>query len=1082
MSNAPTPPSSADSAGHPVPDRVVAVGRRVRRIAARQVGPGTLRHQVALLLRSQLFDPRWYASVSGCDPEPAEAAQHYLLSGSDLDLSPHPLFDQEHFLRRNRDKVRDRNPLVAYLTDRAFRGSSTHPLFHLRFYTAAHPEARSHPHGVMGHYVSVGAANGFAPNAWYWPDPETEPRGLTDWLCARREEWSARAVLAGPQWSERPPLQLDEDHRGTGSVLDGDPGLVSVVVPTGPALELLESTVASVLAQTTGELEVLVVHPDGFAEEADAALGGPTDPRIRRLATPPGSSPAAALEVGAAAARGRWIAFCLPTAPWLPGHLAAVLTTAREYGAQAAYDVVQRTETDGSLRWATDEASPDGSGVRDRVFLGSLLVDREVLTEIGGIDVGVHNAAGYDLELRLLARGAVPRSSHVGVNDSAERHELARAAVPLRQRPRLEVAELATWTDVVQNRHLVDWRALERPGASNVVSVIVPTHADSAMTTRAVERLVAAHTSWTDQEPSAPTIEILIVDNGCGASDSAALDALPLRFADVRVLHEPVNRGFALANNLALAHTRGEVVVFLNNDTEVTTGWLPPLLDALSDPSVHGVQSLLIYPTGSIQSAGIAFPACGGVPHVLLQGFPVEDAAGIETVAFSAVTAAAVAMRRADVVALRGFDPIFRNGMEDVDLGLRMCALRPGRFTVRPDSIVVHHESRSPGRFAQSLVNRRLLLDRYDNDLPRDDIQLWAERGFDVVAHRVTHDVSADRRVAVPEPVLVRRPVVQVDERWPSLRWALKNPAPAGAEGERWGDTHFARRLALSLRRLGQQVIIDHRAEFDRPSGYHDDVVLVLRGVAPYQPAYGQLSLAWLISHPEMLSRREAAAYDRVFAASTVWSERMSAEWGIRIDPLLQATDPELFHPGRGRPDTGHPVLFVGSSRKVLRPLVRDAVAAGLPLSIYGDHWSGLVPDDLVKATYLPNLEVGEAYRRAGVVLNDHWEDMRADGFLSNRLFDAAASGARIITDDVAGLDGLFGRSAQVVRSSEELAQLAGAPDLDAVFGDDDERVEVARRIHRDHSFDARAHTLVATALELGGGSANPGRIESAGR
>src|SRR6185437_7886387 len=172
---------------------------------------------------------------------------------------------------------------------------------------------------------------------------------------------------------------------------------------------------------------------------------------------------------------------------------------------------------------------------------------------------------------------------------------------------------------------------------------------------------------------------------------------------------------------------------------------------------------------------------------------------------------------------------------------------------------------------------------------------------------------------------LTRRPLVRITEGPPRLRWALKNPAPAGPEAERWGDTHFIRRLALSLRRLGQQVVIDLRAEFERASGFHDDVVLVLRGLAPYRPAYGQVSLAWLISHPEMLSRREAVAYDRLFAASVPWSRRYSEQWGIRIDPLLQATDPELFHPDLGTPDTGHPVLFVGGSRLQLRPLVGDA-------------------------------------------------------------------------------------------------------------------------------------------------------------
>ena len=40
--------------------------------------------------------------------------------------------------------------------------------------------------------------------------------------------------------------------------------------------------------------------------------------------------------------------------------------------------------------------------------------------------------------------------------------------------------------------------------------------------------------------------------------------------------------------------------------------------------------------------------------------------------------------------------------------------------------------------------------------------------------------VSNDRRVSVPEPVLAKRVVTDVREGLPALRWALKNPAPAG--------------------------------------------------------------------------------------------------------------------------------------------------------------------------------------------------------------------------------------------------------------------------------------------------------------
>jgi hypothetical protein len=431
-----------------------------------------------------------------------------------------------------------------------------------------------------------------------------------------------------------------------------------------------------------------------------------------------------------------------------------------------------------------------------------------------------------------------------------------------------------------------------------------------------------------------------------------------------------------------------------------------------------------------------------------------------------ALTGAALAMRRSDVLALRGFDPVFRNGMEDVDLCLRLAERRQGRFVVLPESRVVHHESRSPGRFTKSLVNRRVLLERWAGRLPEDDVAAWARRGYVVIGHEIRNHASPDQRLCVAEPVLTRRRRPQVEEGLPSMRWSLKNPAPAGPEGERWGDTHFARQLATALQRLGQDVVIDNRGEFERRSSWHDEVVLLLRGVVPYTPMLDRVNLMWLISHPDMLERHEYLGWDRVYVASVSFAKDL-VEWGAPAVPLMQATDPTMFHPDMATPDTGPRALFVGNSRGQERPLVMAAVEHDLPLTVIGGGWDDLIPARYVKAPFLANAQLGAAYRAAGLVLNDHWHDMQAQGFLSNRLFDAVAAGARVVTDDVPGIEEVFGDGVQVVRTPAELATLVNTVDLDAVFGSDAVRRERAARIAAEHSFDARARVLIEDAARI---------------
>ena len=94
---------------------------------------------------------------------------------------------------------------------------------------------------------------------------------------------------------------------------------------------------------------------------------------------------------------------------------------------------------------------------------------------------------------------------------------------------------------------------------------------------------------------------------------------------------------------------------------------------------------------------------------------------------------------------------------------------------------------------------------------------------------------------------------------------------------------------------------------------------------------------------------------------------------------------------------------------------------------------------------------------------------MRADGFVSNRLFDAVASGARVVTDpilDAAGLAELFGPGVQVYETPEDLARLATLADPDSVFGDDATRRAAADRVRTQHSFAARAARLIEVAHE----------------
>ncbi len=208
---------------------------------------------------------------------------------------------------------------------------------------------------------------------------------------------------------------------------------------------------------------------------------------------------------------------------------------------------------------------------------------------------------------------------------------------------------------------------------------------------------------------------------------------------------------------------------------------------------------------------------------------------------------------------------------------------------------------------------------------------------------------------------------------------------------------------------------------------------LALRGLHPIPPTPGQRNVLWVISHPEDVDPGEFEGYDLVCAASTVWSAEMSARTGREVVPLLQAT--EFQRPAGARPTSGPEasVVFVGTNLgKRERPLVWQAVEAGIPLSVYGPGWDGL-PEGVWQGEYVANAQLPELYRRHGIVLADHWPDMAQRGFIANRVFDAVACGAAVISDDVVGLHDVFDpEDVVVVRTAEEMrdavARLRRAP------------------------------------------------------
>jgi GT2 family glycosyltransferase len=212
-----------------------------------------------------------------------------------------------------------------------------------------------------------------------------------------------------------------------------------------------------------------------------------------------------------------------------------------------------------------------------------------------------------------------------------------------------------------------------------------------------LERCVDSLLEQTNYERLAVTL----VDNGSREPRTKELLDRYQRAGRARVLHDPSPFNFAALNNRAARRSDADLLVFLNNDTEVLDPeWAATLAEEGLRPEVGAVAPMLVYPDGQVQHAGAALGLHGFAGHPfagLAPGHPTPfGRANGGTRNWMAVTAACMMVAKDKFDAVGGFDESFVVAGNDVDLCLRLTAAGHRSLCV-PHAVLVHDESRSRG-------------------------------------------------------------------------------------------------------------------------------------------------------------------------------------------------------------------------------------------------------------------------------------------------------------------------------------------------------------------------------------------------
>jgi len=281
-------------------------------------------------------------------------------------------------------------------------------------------------------------------------------------------------------------------------------------------------------------------------------------------------------------------------------------------------------------------------------------------------------------------------------------------------------------------------------------TVIVRTRGDVVRLGRCLAGLAASR--------SDTSVEVLVVADGPAGAPVGELRAVVAAHG-ARLLVLDGAPSAARALNAAAHGARGRFLVFLHDDVVPRPGWLDALrAPAEADPAVGVVGAKLLIPgTLQVQHAGLAFGATR-TPYPLYQGWNADHPAVDRPRVLRAVSGACLLVRRAEFLAVGGFDETYTDGFEDVDLCLRYGE-RGAQVVYAPGAVLEHADlelvSTDPARSEAARTGLRRLLERWGHTLAADAPAQHAADGLTV-------ELRDGGAVVAMEPGAVHTTVVMV--------------------------------------------------------------------------------------------------------------------------------------------------------------------------------------------------------------------------------------------------------------------------------------------------------------------------------
>jgi len=509
--------------------------------------------------------------------------------------------------------------------------------------------------------------------------------------------------------------------------------LVSILCPVYRPLESdFKAAVQSVLDQTYQNWELILVDDAGKSHEITKIINNFTksDSRIQCITLKKNVGIAGATNVAMDAAKGQYVAFFDHDDLLVDVAIEVMVRAARETGAKLLYSDEDKIDQAGY--YLEPNLKPD---FNYRYLLGCnyichlTMVDAATMQKIGHLNSDYNGAQDHDFVLKATEILSPSEIFHVPEILYHWRKTPNSTAVDVSQKTyainagvkcvadHLKRQKIASTVSSIRGLTLygVEWTSRTHPS----VTIIIPFKDQLDTTLTCVENILK-HTVYKNYN-------IVLIDNWSVRDETLDFIEKIQKHKNVSVItvEEPFN--FSRLNNIAVAQTRSDYVVFMNNDVFVEDPkWLQRMVgEAQAFKDVGAVGAKLLYPNDTIQHAGVVVGPAGVAAHVH-RGDPLSEYGYIGRTMLShevtAVTAALMLVRRTIFDEVGGFDEeALKVAFNDVDLCLKIR--RAGyRIIFSAETIAYHHESLSrgtddkPEHETRFFLETQTMLERWSSD------------------------------------------------------------------------------------------------------------------------------------------------------------------------------------------------------------------------------------------------------------------------------------------------------------------------------------------------------------------------------